>query len=222
MTTDVCQLLKETRLSRGLSLEEVAQRTYIKLYYLEALEEGWLDKLPAPVHTFGYVRLYAKLLGLDGGALVAQFQQQRGLNLRSGSGKLELAAPTGGEWTTSLSPQRASNGHMDAANATYANGHGSGRGVSLSQLIAGGPRQEAPARQEPIVMESPDVRQAQAQAQQVLSQAERDAQQLVRGAEAYADEVLAALEVEVARALDTIRNGRQFLQLRRQGGPSGL
>lgn len=216
MSTDVCQLLKETRLSRGLSLEEVAQRTYIKLYYLEALEEGWLDKLPAPVHTFGYVRLYAKLLGLDGGALVAQFQQQRGLSLRSGSGKLELAAPAGGEWTTSLSPQRAANGHAEALNGTYGNGHSSGRGVSLSQLISGGSRSEA------TVAESPDVRQAQQQAQQVLSQAERDAQQLVRGAEAYADEVLAALEVEVARALDTIRNGRQFLQLRRQGGPSGL
>src|SRR5690606_3386217 len=73
--TEICLLLKETRQKYGLSLEDVAQRTYIKLPYLEALEEGRMEALPAPVYTYGYIRQYAKLLGLDGGELVARFQQ---------------------------------------------------------------------------------------------------------------------------------------------------
>jgi cell division septum initiation protein DivIVA len=59
------------------------------------------------------------------------------------------------------------------------------------------------------------------QAQQLLAAAERDARQLVRGAESYADDVLSTLELEVDKALQIIRNGRQFLEMRRQNGSTG-
>ena len=51
--SDICLLLKETRQSQGLTLEDVAQKTYIKLPYLQALEEGAIEALPAPVYTYG-------------------------------------------------------------------------------------------------------------------------------------------------------------------------
>lgn len=66
-----------------------------------------------------------------------------------------------------------------------------------------------------------DVRQARQQAQQILSGAERDAREMIQGAERYADDVLSQLEGEVGKALQIIRNGRQFLQSRRHGGPTG-
>jgi cytoskeletal protein RodZ len=72
----ISQILRENRNRYGISLEEVAQRTYIKLPYLIALEEGRLDKLPAPVYIHGYIRQYAKLLGLDGNDLVRLYQEE--------------------------------------------------------------------------------------------------------------------------------------------------
>jgi len=213
--TDVCQLLKETRLARGMSLEEVAQKTYIKVNYLEALEEGRLELLPAPVHTFGYIRLYAKLLGLDGGALVAQFQQQQGVSLM-GNGKGTGSGP--------FTSYRGGNGN---GNGHHANGHTNGnghapvhpeivpeapvpaRGLSLNQLLGG-----AAARPEPSPAEA-------AQARQTLADAEQQARQLVQGAEAYADDVLSKLEREVETALQIIRNGRSFLASRRDDQAPG-
>jgi hypothetical protein len=121
---DVCQLLKETRLGKGLSIDEVAQRTYIKLHYLEALEEGQLDKLPAMVHTYGYIRQYAKLLGLDGGQLVAQFQQHE---QRASAAPKAARTPTSelfNETLNFLKPIKSSYGNGNG----YANGNGHGNG----------------------------------------------------------------------------------------------
>lgn len=74
--TTVAEVLKRERETQGISLEEVAQKTYIKLHYLHALEEDRPDLLPAPVYTCGYIRQYAKLLGLNGAELVNIYQQQ--------------------------------------------------------------------------------------------------------------------------------------------------
>lgn len=211
--TDVCQLLKETRLSRGLTLEEVAQKTYIKVNYLEALEESRLDLLPAPVHTFGYIRLYAKLLGLDGGALVAQFQQQQGVSLM-GNGKSTGSGPFTSYRTGNGNGHANGNGHTHAhvpvevvqpLPPTPTPLPGPARGPSLNQLFsASAPRVEA----DPAEV---------AQVRLVLADAEREARQLVNGAEAYADDVLSKLEREVENALQIIRNGRSFLASRRDG-----
>ena len=74
--TTVAEALKCERETQGISLDEVAQKTYIKLHYLHALEEDRPDLLPAPVYTCGYIRQYAKLLGLNGADLVNIYQQQ--------------------------------------------------------------------------------------------------------------------------------------------------
>ncbi|MBC7545891.1 MAG: helix-turn-helix domain-containing protein [Candidatus Sericytochromatia bacterium] len=74
--TTVAEVLKRERETQGIPLEDVAQKTYIKLHYLHALEEDRPDLLPAPVYTCGYIRQYAKLLGLNGADLVNIYQQQ--------------------------------------------------------------------------------------------------------------------------------------------------
>lgn len=191
----ISSLLKQARESHGLTLEDVAQRTYIKLPYLQALEEGLLEQLPAPVYTYGYIRQYAKLLGLDGGALVAEYQQH------------EQGGPS-----PAVSTQRSLPAMADTLGESFPTFKRSNGGASRSNGASAYPAMTAPS-------EAGDLRQAQAQAQQIVASAERDAQQLVRGAERYADEVLAELEGEIGKALQTIRNGRQFLASRRQLGP---
>ena len=58
-------LLREARRRRGLTLADVHRDTRINPDYLEALEdERWSD-LPAPVYARGFLRSYARYLGLD-------------------------------------------------------------------------------------------------------------------------------------------------------------
>lgn len=62
---DLGSLLKRGRELRGITLQEIAEATHIRPYYLEALEQNRLDKLPGLTFLKGYVRVYVQYVGLD-------------------------------------------------------------------------------------------------------------------------------------------------------------
>jgi cytoskeleton protein RodZ len=66
--------LKAAREFQGLDIEDLAQSTRIRKNYLSALEDMRMDDLPSRPFTLGYVRSYAKALGLDPEAAVARFR----------------------------------------------------------------------------------------------------------------------------------------------------
>lgn len=70
--------LRAARESRGLTLEQVETTTRIRRVFLEALEEDRFDELPAPVYTRGFIRNYARLLGLDPDDVVAAYAAATG------------------------------------------------------------------------------------------------------------------------------------------------
>ncbi len=70
----VGQQLKAQREALELSLEEVAESTKIRVWYLEALEENNRARLPADVYALGFLRAYAKHLGLDATDLVERWR----------------------------------------------------------------------------------------------------------------------------------------------------
>jgi cytoskeleton protein RodZ len=59
------QLLRTERERRGLTQEDVAHKTKISIYNIRAIEDGRKDALPHPVYAKGFVKNYARLLGLD-------------------------------------------------------------------------------------------------------------------------------------------------------------
>lgn len=61
------ELLKKKREDLGLDLKDVSHTLRISSRYLRAIEEDDLSKLPGDVYLKGYVREYARLLGLDPG-----------------------------------------------------------------------------------------------------------------------------------------------------------
>lgn len=65
--------LRAAREARGFSLEEAAAQTRIKRAYLEALEREAFSLLPSPAHARGFLRRYARWLGLDAEALLAEW-----------------------------------------------------------------------------------------------------------------------------------------------------
>ena len=65
MEQTIGQKLKEVRESRGITLEEIADRTRIHLTYLRALEANDLEDLPSPMQVRGFLRLYASELDVE-------------------------------------------------------------------------------------------------------------------------------------------------------------
>ncbi len=57
--------LREAREARGLTLEDVEKATRIRARYLEALEAGQFEALPSAVQARGFLRNYARHVGLD-------------------------------------------------------------------------------------------------------------------------------------------------------------
>jgi cytoskeleton protein RodZ len=64
-------VLGAERQARGWSVEYVASHLKLAVRQIHALEEGRYDALPGAVVTRGFIRIYAKMLGIDSAALVA-------------------------------------------------------------------------------------------------------------------------------------------------------
>ena len=73
LITPLGELLRRARQARGLTLEEVARDTRISFRYLEALENENFGLLPAPVYARGFLRTYARYLGLEPANLLPLF-----------------------------------------------------------------------------------------------------------------------------------------------------
>lgn len=71
------QQLREAREARGLSLEDIAAETRIRLEYLEAIESDNFAALPDEVVARGFVRNFARTVGLDPETLMAELGAPR-------------------------------------------------------------------------------------------------------------------------------------------------
>lgn len=68
--------LRVQRQSRGLSIERIAAQMHLKPEIIDALEQDRFEQLPDAVFVMGYLRNYARLLGLDPTPLVAAYQSR--------------------------------------------------------------------------------------------------------------------------------------------------
>jgi cytoskeletal protein RodZ len=65
--------LRREREIRGISLKEIADATKISKRFLEAIERNDHKTLPAPVFTRGFIRQYARYLGLNADEIVNRY-----------------------------------------------------------------------------------------------------------------------------------------------------
>ena len=75
------EYLRGHREGNGITLEEIGRVSNISLSYLRALEEGQYHLLPAPTFTIGFLRQYARCIGLDPEDVVVRYRlatQQKG------------------------------------------------------------------------------------------------------------------------------------------------
>ena len=74
MAQTIGQQLQQARKQRGVSLEQAAQVTRVRAFYLDALETDNPSALPSKVQGRGFLRLYASYLKLDPEPMLAAWE----------------------------------------------------------------------------------------------------------------------------------------------------
>ncbi len=223
--SSVGQILKYYRELKGLSLEEVSKRTYIKLKYLHSLEENITETMPAPVYVYSYIKHYSKLLGLEGGDLVKLYQKQcnlvdnttieneedvnniveldnRNINKDNGKSLMDLDAVFDNNVIAQPVQAEVKVPFKQESSPVHKelNFPNPDEKIITQEII------DAASEAERIVLN------AKREAERIIRDAQAEAYQLKAGAQSYAETVLRALEQELNTALGEVRNGRSFLQ----------
>jgi len=71
--------LQRERLKKQITLEEIADQTRINLTTLQAIENNDRGKMPAEVFSKGFIKIYAKLLGLDVQDVLERYDREMAL-----------------------------------------------------------------------------------------------------------------------------------------------
>ncbi len=91
--------LKQRRMERNVSLKEAENATSIRMTYLQAIEDGEMNRLISPVYAQGFVKQYAAFLGIDGDKLVREnpevFNKHERQEFSYGIGTLEVRGNPG-------------------------------------------------------------------------------------------------------------------------------
>lgn len=63
--------LRQARVACGISLDDLAGRTRIPSWHLEAIEDSRFDALPAPIFAVGFAKSFAKAVGVSEDAIAS-------------------------------------------------------------------------------------------------------------------------------------------------------
>ena len=66
--------LRKERELRGITLEEISRHTKVHSRFLEAIENDDLSVLPAKAFAKGFLRSYARMVGLDEELVITNFE----------------------------------------------------------------------------------------------------------------------------------------------------
>ena len=66
--------LRKERELRGITLEEISEHTKVHTRFLEAIEQDDLSVLPAKAFAKGFLRSYARMVGLDEDQVITNFE----------------------------------------------------------------------------------------------------------------------------------------------------
>lgn len=96
---EVGESLGKRRKELNLSLKEIENGTSIRMSYLQAIEDGQMDKLISPIYAQGFVKQYAIFLGMDGDAITREnaelFNKREAQDFAYGIGTLEMRGNPG-------------------------------------------------------------------------------------------------------------------------------
>ncbi len=78
--------LEEIRLSSGLEIGDISRMTRITTRYLKAIERGDFSALPGDIYVRGYIKEYAKCLGVPFSEAIREYEAYIGSKRRAENG----------------------------------------------------------------------------------------------------------------------------------------
>lgn len=72
------RFLKREREFRGVSLTKLAEETRINQKILKGIEEDRIDGAPQEIYLRGFLKTYARYIGLNADEVLARYQGQAG------------------------------------------------------------------------------------------------------------------------------------------------
>src|SRR5260370_41853039 len=99
------QELRAAREARDLTLDQAEHQTRIRAKHLDSLERGNYAALPSAVQARGFLRNYARFLGLDADEMVARYDDaQSGRKRRSRARKTASPPSSSTAYSASYAP----------------------------------------------------------------------------------------------------------------------
>ncbi|MFA7464297.1 MAG: helix-turn-helix transcriptional regulator, partial [Syntrophales bacterium] len=68
--------LARIRTELSVSLEQISERTKVRIWLLQCIEDDRVDQLPSPFHLKKFLEFYAESLGLDGKTVVEKYTKR--------------------------------------------------------------------------------------------------------------------------------------------------
>ncbi len=96
------EILRNTRIEKGLSYQEIETDTRIRCRYLEALEDENWDLLPEDVYTKGFLSSYARYLGLNPHKMLDMYKQNVALTPEPQPSVQKIELPGRPRWKMGL------------------------------------------------------------------------------------------------------------------------
>jgi cytoskeletal protein RodZ len=113
--TTVGERLREARERAGLSLRELSARTKIRPPLLDAIERADFGRIPQGLLARGFLRAYAREVGLDPESIVRQFLDEYESETRRHDALLAATAPVDSEPQDRNERQRSGRLHLPTA-----------------------------------------------------------------------------------------------------------
>lgn len=98
-------ILKGARSKANVTLEEAEVQTRIRLKYLEALENGHYQQLPAEAYNIGFVRTYAEFLKLNPEKIIRLYREERSQKRLSSHNEFSFAPIKVSDWHFLITPK---------------------------------------------------------------------------------------------------------------------
>ncbi len=83
VTESLSTVLKKARLSKNITIDYIVSETRISKHVIEQIEAKRPENLPEPVFLKGFIKAYAKIVGLDPGKITRLYQVEYGIEEKS-------------------------------------------------------------------------------------------------------------------------------------------
>lgn len=97
--------LKTARTKAEITLEQAEAATKIPQKYLDALETGQYNRLPAEAYNLGYVRCYAEFLKLNPDKIISSYKEERAAKWHQNDTSVSFSPKKAGDWQFLITPK---------------------------------------------------------------------------------------------------------------------